>query len=106
MTMASTPLRHRILDPADHGGDVACGVDHVDVPAIALGRRLEPVDVELRSGLREVGRDHRHTLLRRRRRGQQCRANADQYVLEPHVSSPLLDRLRGACPGRSGGTSA
>jgi hypothetical protein len=99
-------LRHGILDPADHGGDVACGVDDVDVPAVALGRSLEPVDVELRSGLREIGRDHRHPLLRRCSRRQQGRAHADQYVLESHVSSPLLDRSGGACPARPGWASA
>ena len=58
-------LGHHILDPADDRGDVARGVDHVDRPAQFRRAGLEAFDIELRAGLGEVGRDHRHLLRQR-----------------------------------------
>ena len=55
-------LRRHVLDPADDRGDVARGVDDVDLPAQFLGAGLEGLDIELRAGLRQIGRDHRDLL--------------------------------------------
>ena len=81
-------LVDRVLDAADHGRDVARGVDDVDVPAVLGGRRLEALDVELGAGLGEIGRDHRdlrspeaapaHATDGERQAGEQRPRNADQ----------------------------
>ena len=50
-------LVDHVLDAADHGGDVAGGIDDVDVPALLLGDGLEGLDVELGARLGEIGGD-------------------------------------------------
>ena len=52
-------LGHHVLDAGDDGGDVALGVDHVDIPALVLGDALEGLDIELGARLGEIGGDHR-----------------------------------------------
>ena len=65
-------LVHHVLDARDHCGNVACGVDHVDIPALFRRDALEGLDVELGARLGEIGGDD-GDVLRQRGRGDEGR---------------------------------